>query len=102
MSRIGKMPIHLPKGVEVKISDDNELTVKGPLGELHQKVNPMSKLILALRKWLIVKLFVAPLKLKVNISNSLVVVVSMVTFGLSLSRMKQGKASNLSTRLKAA
>ena len=41
MSRIGKMPIHLPKGVEVKISDDNELIVKGPLGELHQKVNPM-------------------------------------------------------------
>ena len=41
MSRIGKMPIHLPKGVEVKISDDNVLTVKGPLGELSQKVNPM-------------------------------------------------------------
>ena len=40
MSRIGKMPIHLPKGVEVKISDDNVLTVKGPLGELHQQVNP--------------------------------------------------------------
>ena len=35
------MPIHLPKGVEVKISDDNVLTVKGPLGELSQKVNPM-------------------------------------------------------------
>ncbi len=41
MSRIGKMPIHLPKGVEVKISDDNVLTVKGPKGELTQKVNPM-------------------------------------------------------------
>ena len=35
------MPIHLPKGVEVKISDDNTLTVKGPLGELNQKINPM-------------------------------------------------------------
>ncbi|MCR5822200.1 MAG: 50S ribosomal protein L6 [Bacteroidales bacterium] len=41
MSRIGKMPISLPKGVEVKISDDNVLTVKGPLGELTQQVSPL-------------------------------------------------------------
>lgn len=41
MSRIGKMPIHLPKGVEVSVSDDNVLTVKGPKGELHQQVNPI-------------------------------------------------------------
>ncbi|MCF0211308.1 MAG: 50S ribosomal protein L6 [Bacteroidales bacterium] len=41
MSRIGKLPIHLPKGVEVKISDDNVLTVKGPKGELCQNVNPI-------------------------------------------------------------
>ncbi|MCR5424758.1 MAG: 50S ribosomal protein L6 [Bacteroidales bacterium] len=41
MSRIGKLPIALPKGVEVKISDDNILTVKGPKGELSQKVNPV-------------------------------------------------------------
>ena len=34
------MPIHLPKGVEVKLSDDNVLTVKGPLGELSQSINP--------------------------------------------------------------
>lgn len=40
MSRIGKMPIHLPKGVDIKISDDNVITVKGPLGELSQAVNP--------------------------------------------------------------
>ena len=38
------MPIHLPKGVEVKISDDNVLTVKGPLGELTQPVNPIIKM----------------------------------------------------------
>lgn len=41
MSRIGKMPIHLPKGVEVSVSDNNMLTVKGPKGELHQQVNPV-------------------------------------------------------------
>ena len=40
MSRIGKMPIHLPKGVEVKVSEDNILTVKGPLGQLEQQINP--------------------------------------------------------------
>ena len=39
MSRIGKLPIELPKGVEVKISDNNELTVKGPKGTLVQKID---------------------------------------------------------------
>ena len=34
------MPIHLPKGVEAKISDENVLTIKGPLGELQQRINP--------------------------------------------------------------
>jgi len=40
MSRIGKLPITIPSGVEVKISDSNLVTVKGPLGELKQQVNP--------------------------------------------------------------
>jgi len=40
MSRIGKLPIAIPKGVEVSISSSNEVTVKGPLGELKQKVDP--------------------------------------------------------------
>jgi large subunit ribosomal protein L6 len=39
MSRIGRLPITIPVGVQVKISDDNTVTVKGPLGELHQQVN---------------------------------------------------------------
>lgn len=43
MSRIGKLPISLPKGVEVNISDTNVVTVKGPLGELQQEVNPAIK-----------------------------------------------------------
>lgn len=37
MSRIGKQPITLPKGVEVKIAD-NMLTVKGPKGTLSTAV----------------------------------------------------------------
>ncbi len=40
MSRIGKMPIEIPKGVNVTISNTNLVTVKGPLGELNQKVDP--------------------------------------------------------------
>lgn len=37
MSRKGKLPIAIPKGVEVKISG-NEITVKGPKGTLHQNL----------------------------------------------------------------
>ena len=39
MSRIGRLPIPVPAGVTVTIADDNTVTVKGPLGELSQKVN---------------------------------------------------------------
>lgn len=34
MSRIGKMPIAIPSGVNVTITPDNVVTVKGPKGEL--------------------------------------------------------------------
>ncbi len=40
MSRIGNLPIEIPAGVDVKVSGDNMVTVKGPLGELKQKVDP--------------------------------------------------------------
>ncbi|MCD4682102.1 MAG: 50S ribosomal protein L6 [Bacteroidales bacterium] len=40
MSRIGKLPISIPDGVNIEISDDNVVTVKGKLGELQQKVDP--------------------------------------------------------------
>jgi large subunit ribosomal protein L6 len=39
MSRIGKQPIELPAKVEVKINK-NEVTVKGPKGELSRSFNP--------------------------------------------------------------
>ena len=38
MSRIGKLPVNLPKGVSVSVNDDNVVSVKGPLGELSQNV----------------------------------------------------------------
>ncbi len=34
MSRIGKLPIAVPKGVDIKLSGDNVLTVKGSKGTL--------------------------------------------------------------------
>ena len=39
MSRIGKLPITVLEGVEINISDDNVVTVKGKLGELQQQIN---------------------------------------------------------------
>jgi large subunit ribosomal protein L6 len=39
MSRIGKLPVNLPKGVTVSVSDTNMVSVKGPLGELTQAVD---------------------------------------------------------------
>jgi large subunit ribosomal protein L6 len=39
MSRIGKLPIAIPPKVTVSIQPDNTVVVKGPLGELKQKVD---------------------------------------------------------------
>lgn len=44
MSRIGKMPVSLPAGVEIKVSDDNLVTVKGPKGELKEQVSDRLKI----------------------------------------------------------
>lgn len=47
MSRIGKLPITIPSGVTLTISDDNVVTVKGKEGELTQAVHPSIKLNLS-------------------------------------------------------
>jgi large subunit ribosomal protein L6 len=39
MSRIGRAPISLPKGVEVKVQPNNVVVVKGPKGELTEKID---------------------------------------------------------------
>ena len=39
MSRIGKLPINLPAKVEVSVSSNNEVTVKGPKGTLSTLVD---------------------------------------------------------------
>ena len=40
MSRIGKMPVAIPAGVEVTVADGNLVTVKGPKGTLTQQLQP--------------------------------------------------------------
>ena len=40
MSRIGRMPITVPAGVEVNVADGNVVTVKGPKGTLTQNLHP--------------------------------------------------------------
>ncbi len=44
MSRIGKKPILIPDGVEVKIEGDT-VKVKGPKGEISQKIRPELKIL---------------------------------------------------------
>ena len=44
MSRIGRMPIAVPAGVTVDIAENNQVTVKGPKGELTRKLAPEMKI----------------------------------------------------------
>ncbi len=44
MSRVGKNPIVLPSGVEVDINDER-IEIKGPLGAISLKVNPLIQII---------------------------------------------------------
>ena len=39
MSRVGNNPIQIPAGVDIKVAD-NTVTVKGPKGELKEKIHP--------------------------------------------------------------
>ena len=40
MSRIGRVPIVVPPGVEVHISEDNHVEVRGPKGLLRRQLHP--------------------------------------------------------------
>jgi large subunit ribosomal protein L6 len=47
MSRIGRLPIEIPKGVTCTFSEARSLvTVKGPKGELKQKIDTDFKIVL--------------------------------------------------------
>lgn len=45
MSRIGKLPVEIPQGVNIDIAAD-QVTVKGPKGELVQKIQPEVSIVL--------------------------------------------------------
>ena len=45
MSRIGKQPIDIPSGVDVTVGDDAVVTVKGPRGELSQRVHAEMRIV---------------------------------------------------------
>lgn len=40
MSRIGRMPITIPPGVDVQIGDDNHVEITGPKGALKRQLHP--------------------------------------------------------------
>lgn len=44
MSRIGKLPITIPGGVTITVGDDNTVTVKGPKGQLSEKISSAMEL----------------------------------------------------------
>ena len=46
MSRVGKMPVSVPSGVSVEISKSNVVTVKGPKGQLSERVDADIKVVL--------------------------------------------------------
>ena len=46
MSRIGRAPITIPAGVEVKVTEGNHITVKGPKGTLERTLVPQMKVTL--------------------------------------------------------
>ena len=45
MSRIGKLPINIPGGVTITVGDDNTVQVKGPKGQLSEKIAPMMQVV---------------------------------------------------------
>ena len=41
MSRIGKVPVTIPAGVEIEVGEGNFVKVKGPKGELSMQISPL-------------------------------------------------------------
>ena len=46
MSRIGKIPVPLPKGVNIETSTDGTVTVNGPKGSLSRHIHPDMKVVI--------------------------------------------------------
>ena len=50
MSRIGKKPIEIPKGVTINV-EGQLIKVKGPKGELHRTIHPLIKTEIAAKEF---------------------------------------------------
>lgn len=50
MSRIGNEAIAIPAGVDVKVGDGNNITVKGPLGTLNQTLSEAMSISMSISK----------------------------------------------------
>ena len=44
MSRVGNLPISLPKGIDISFTKGNLVTVKGPKGSLNEQIDPDIKI----------------------------------------------------------
>lgn len=53
MSRIGKSPIELPQGVTISVTPENIVVVKGPKGELKQKIDPDIQIVIEGKEMLV-------------------------------------------------
>ena len=40
MSRVGNLPVSMPKGVDINFTKGNVVTVKGPKGSLSEQIDP--------------------------------------------------------------
>ena len=52
MSRLGKLPINIPSGTQVKIEGEF-IVVKGPKGELKEKLHPLAKVAIGEKEILV-------------------------------------------------
>lgn len=45
MSRVGKLPIEVPKGVQITVGENNVIEAKGPKGTLYEKIDSDIKVV---------------------------------------------------------
>ena len=77
MSRIGKLPVAIPAGVEVKLEEGNVITVKGPKGTLTRKLVDDLDMASTIKPTMIKNLKVCPAN--INLAGAEIELVSMVS-----------------------
>lgn len=90
MSRIGKLPIEIPQGVEVKL-EENKIIVKGPKGELIQAIHPKVKVSIENNN-IIVKIGDMEDKLEKSLWGTTRRIISNMVHGVTVGFQKQLEA----------